>query len=346
MAGYGGVGPSWSGASANLPFNSTPSAAPTSLAGLQANYGQEYEKSVNFNKSNYENIISGFHNSIAQSSAAAAAVDAGYNNLYDTSMSTIRGMFAGRNTEIQDSAKQTGASMMQGLIDSGLGNTTVQASMKRGVEGDMHKRLTESANQEAGTTAGYQNQIRQAQLSAQERSNQALMGLQGNQLGMMERVNALYPNAGMYGQLAQQLGTSEQQKSNAGRMGVGGIGGASGGGGYTPVPLRSYAPWYSGGGNVPQAYGGGGSFGSWAGSPISGGGSGWGGSGGSGGGFDWGGAGGAISVGAENTGRFDWGGAGGAISGGAYDAAVYESQVDPYSGGWSSGSGGGYGGDF
>lgn len=239
------------------------STPPTSAAGLTANYQQEYAKSLAMNQSNYNNILRGYQQALAQHNAAQQAIDAGYNSMYNEVIGQIQGITQTREREIGEAATRQASQEQQSLIDRGLGNTTVQQSVNRGIESDKQKSITNVRNEFAGLQASYQNQIRQAQLAAQGRGAQELLGIQRSQLDWMNSVNASYPNAGMYAQLAQQFGQAAAQNAAAGRYGGGSFGGGGGnmgmglGGrqvGYVPSPAPGF-----GGGYIPgMGIGGGG----------------------------------------------------------------------------------------
>lgn len=231
----------------DLPWNATPSPAPTSLPGLTANYQSEYAKSLGMNQANYQNILAGYQNLISQQNT-------GYQNLYNTVLGQLAGAETSRNTEIQDAAKAELGKETQSLINRGLGNTTVQQAVASGVDANKQRRLTEVANQFAQMRAGYQYQIGSAQLGN-------LAGLSRAQLDMMERVNAGYPDAGMYGQLAGMFGQAAgigagADRNRGGGTSYGTYGGMGLGGprlGYTTapsagVPQASYTPAVSTGG--------------------------------------------------------------------------------------------------
>lgn len=236
-----------------LPWDSTPSPAPTSLPGLTANYQSEYAKSMNMNAANYGNILAGYQNLIAQQNT-------GYTNLYNTVMNQLQGAETSRKTEIGDMAKSELGSASQSLIDRGLGNTTVQSAVSSGVEANKQRRLTEVANQFAQMRAGYQQQLGQAQLGN-------IAGLSKAQLDFMNSVNAGYPDAGMYGQLAMMFG----QAAGAGAGGYdkgrgpgytgpsmpyGGFGLGGPKLGYTPAA----SPYFGGSGFNPAPVSTGGSY--------------------------------------------------------------------------------------
>lgn len=60
---------------------------------------------------------------------------------YDTAAQRIEGIGGAATEEVDRSARRNFASGRQGLISSGLGNTTIQSSLQRGVEDDRQRQL-------------------------------------------------------------------------------------------------------------------------------------------------------------------------------------------------------------
>lgn len=231
---------------------------------LGQQYQNAYSSSLQQNKSNYDNIMAGYRQTLASQTANQQAITAGYSTLYNDVLAGIKGIGASRDTDIGNAAVANLGKGTQSLIDRGLGNTTVQDSMARAVESDKQRELTANANQVAGLTAQYGSQLGLAGLSARQGQVDRDTQLNLNQLGFMNSVNAGYPNAGMYGQLAQQFGQAGaadknakliQQQSGAG-LASGFTGSPGPRVGYTPAPV----PSYGGGGGLDYSGGGGGGY--------------------------------------------------------------------------------------
>lgn len=97
----------------------------------------------------------------------------------------------------------------------------------------------------AQLSAGYQSQIGQAGLGFRGNAVLANSQLAQNQLGWMNSINAQYPDAGQYSQLAQMYGAQSQADKDRQAMmklysGMGG--GAFAGGGIGGTPGLGYAP--------------------------------------------------------------------------------------------------------
>jgi hypothetical protein len=96
----------------------------------------------------------------------------------------------------------------------------VQASVQRGLTLDEAKAQVALSNQTAGLTAGYMSQLGLAGLGY---SNQAILqntAEANQQLGFMNSVMMPYPNAGMYGQLAQGYGALQAANAANARLGM------------------------------------------------------------------------------------------------------------------------------
>lgn len=258
----------------SLPFNA-PSVNPfqyagspqMALASLGPAYNSAYGNALALNAANYNNILGGYQNAVGNQVGALGDVGSGYDQLLQQVTQGIQGTQASQAQAIRDAyAKQSGQAA-QDMVSRGLGNTTVQQAVQRGLTLDQQKAQTGLQNQFAQLQAGYQSQIGGAKLQAQQQAALANAALQQAQLGFMERVNAPYPDAGLYGQLAQQYGGAMQafqdRQALLGNRPRGGImGGAPASIGYTA----------SGGGFPAFRAGGGGGYGGFDAMPGGGGG--------------------------------------------------------------------------
>jgi hypothetical protein len=292
-AGYGVIGgalPFGTGG-ANM-FQGLQGDPATAMANLGQNYATAYGDALAMNQQNYGNILAGYQQTGQSQQAAYGAAGGalgqslfetaqGYGTLGANVAGTLTGAEASRRQDITDAYAAQRGSAQQSLASRGLGNTTVTDSVLGGIGLDEQKAQSNLANQFATTRAGYQSQIGQAGLGFRGNAAQAVAGqanlataantgLAQNQLGFQERVNAGYPNAGMYGQLAQQFGAIGQ--ANADRAQIAALAarrfptsgtppqiGAqyvpAGGGFPTPNPGYGGAAGYAGGGGVPGGMG-------------------------------------------------------------------------------------------
>ena len=221
------------------------------LNSLGSDYANAYQSSLAMNQTNYNNILSGYSSLMSSQQAAEAPITAGYGQLENQVMGTIQGITASQQQAIKDVyAQQSGAASQQ-MINSGLGNSTVQQSVQRGLTLDEQKAQVALANQQAQLTAGYQSNLGLAGLNWQQQALGQNTGLGVQQLNWMNSVNATYPNAGMYAQLAQGYGAMQAAQQARGMLGGGsGLTGTYGATGFTP-PTYPQSVQASGGGMTP-----------------------------------------------------------------------------------------------
>lgn len=209
----------------NVDFGGAPD---MDFANPERSYKSAYTAAANINRQLYDAQMSGHAKRIQEYQTANQGLIGGYRGLQKAVMRQLAGTNRANLTDIADRYTALSGQMSQQLIDRGLGNTTVQQSVQRGVEADFSKESTRSNNLFAQLQAQTRSNLGQARLAAMERGMGFLSGLQGDQLAMMERVSAPYPDAGLYAQLAQMGG-------GGGGMGMSGLPGL-------PGPSRGNAP--------------------------------------------------------------------------------------------------------
>ena len=226
-------------------------------------YASAYQAALKVNQQNYNNILKGYQVALRQQQKMTRGITQGYGQLSGQVLSDIQGIDASQRQAIADAYAQQSGSAAQSLISRGLGNTTVQDSIQRGLALDKAKADVALSNQTAQLQAGYRSQLGMAGLGYRNLAQQQRAALQNQQLGFMGSVQAQYPDAGLYAQmLSQQRGmaagmfgpgsyvTHEQPASQAGRdmlgsnaLSLGGYGGMTpeqnysmsiGGGSYGP----------------------------------------------------------------------------------------------------------------
>ena len=209
-----------------LNFGSVPS---------QTDYMGAYSNALNLNEQNYGNILQGYQGLGASQVGAQNQIQQGYGNLSSAVLGDIQGIGASQSQAIQDTYAQQSGNSAQQMINSGLGNTTVQQSVQRGNLLDEQKAQTGLANQMAQLTAGYQSSLGLAGLNYANQANMQNTALGSQQLGFMNSVNSPYPNAQAYNDYALQQQTLAMAQRAAGSGSLltrgGGGGGISGGGG-------------------------------------------------------------------------------------------------------------------
>ena len=259
MGSYGGYdGGDFSGYQfqSALPFGNSSGAgaigarSPGQVAGA---YQGAYNNALAMNQSNYQNVIGGYQRLLSQQTTAQQAIQSGYRNLYNDVVTRVEGIGRARAEQINRSSAAQLAASSQQLIDRGLGNTTIQSSVNRGVEADRNLAQLQLSDQVAERTAGYMSNLGLAGLSAQERGLNDTNRIGLSQLGFMDSVQARYPDAGMYAQLAQGLGAANQGNRGGGAYGGGSFYGSGAGRGQQ----LGYVPsqYYSGSGSVPYPVG-------------------------------------------------------------------------------------------
>lgn len=230
-------------------------------ANLGSNYTSAYQNALAMNQQNYGNILAGFQQTMGAQNQAQNQIQAGYGRLQGDVLAGIQGIGASQGQAIKDAYAQQSGAQAQNLVARGLGNTTVANSVQRGLTLDKQKADIALANQIAGLTAGYQSNLGLAGLNFGNQANMQNTALANQQLGWMNSVNAPYPNASLYGQLATQYGASQQQ----GRLTDALAAAQAGGGGQRGLGLGAYTPAGGGftrtndfgGGNATQGVPGG-----------------------------------------------------------------------------------------
>lgn len=225
-SGFGGAYSGYGGGNViqgNLPFQSS----------LGGGYAGAYQSALNQNKQNYQNVLAGYQQTMQQQQSQQANVAQGYTNLYQSILGELQGSNTAQQQLINRQYDAQRGAQSQSLINRGLGNTTVQSAVDRGLSMDQSLAQNANAQQFAQLQAGYHNQIGLASQAYQGDSINRQVGLAGQQLDFMNSVSAPYPNAGMYAQIAAMNGQNDNP------YGKGGIGGIKGGaGGMTVNPSR------------------------------------------------------------------------------------------------------------
>lgn len=220
----------------NLPFQNASQAGVIggTPGQLSAAYNSAYSNALAMNTANYNNILKGYQDTASAQANAFSGIQRGYAKTTRAVMDQIQGVDASAQQQITDRyANQQGAAL-QSLVNSGLGNSTVTSSIARGLTADESKARVDLANQMAQLRAGYTSQLGQAQLGFRTNAAMANTGLAQNQLQWMNTVNAPYPDANMYAQLAQQYGMAQQMARDRGALSAPSSGGAAPGLGYAP----------------------------------------------------------------------------------------------------------------
>lgn len=240
MAQLFGAGGGFAGYSAGgaLPFGGgggVYGAASGDPGAIAADYTKSYNSALAMNQANYNNILAGYQKSLASQTSAQQAIQAGYSNLYNDVLGRISSEGESRRQGIDRASAQTLAKSSQQLIDRGLGNSTIQTSVNRGVEADRNFQQLNLSDQLARQSADYMSRLGLAGLGSEQRGQDAMLGQFNRQLDFMNSVTAKYPDAGMYGQLAMQAGQAKAAERGAYQTGGGSFAG-------NPGPRAGYVP--------------------------------------------------------------------------------------------------------
>jgi hypothetical protein len=172
------------------------------LGSIANNYASAYNDALRANQQNYQNILQGYQQVLQQQQASQQPIMQGYQQLQSQVLGDIQGIGASQQQAIADVYAQQQGQASQGLISRGLGNTTVQNAVSRGLTLDQQKANVALSNQLAQLTAGYRSQLGGAALNYQNQANMQNTALASQQLGMMAGLQIPFPSAGAYSALA------------------------------------------------------------------------------------------------------------------------------------------------
>lgn len=224
------------GANALQGLNGSPYQA---LSALGSDYASAYNSALSTNQQLYNNILSGYTNTMNNQVNAENQVSQGYGTLYRNVLGAIKGIGASESQSIADAYAQQQGQSQQQMINAGLGNSTVLQSQAQGNLLQEQKAQVALTNQTQGLTAGYMSQLGTEALQYQNQAIQQNTGLASSELNWMNSVAAPYPNAGMYASLAQGYGAAAA--ANAARGALGGNG-PMGGPNFTQTPTPADYP--------------------------------------------------------------------------------------------------------
>ncbi len=214
---------------------------------VAADYRGAYNDALAMNQSLYNNIFQGYQQAVSAQTTAQQAIQAGYSNLYNQVIDRVSGVGKAREANINDSAAQLLARETQGNVDKGLGNSTIANSLARGVEGDRQRRLMENDDQTNRLVGEYMSNLGLAGLRSAEGGIDDTTNLSEHERQWMNSVQAKYPDAGLFAELARTAGAEKGSGAGGGMFGGGSFAGS-------PAPRVGYVP---GGGPYGGAGGGG-----------------------------------------------------------------------------------------
>lgn len=221
-----------------------------------AQYKSAYKAALSLNQQNYANILKGYQQTMDEQKAAQQAVVAGYDQLQGDVLNRLSGSNAAAIQAINDRYSHDQGKAAQQLVSRGLGNTTVQSAVNRGLSLDRAKAELGAQNQLQQNIANYQTQIGMGKLGYQGSAVGQNTSLAVKQLDWMDSVKAPYPDAGAYMKVAEMKARAQPPMyPSFGPMGGGG-GYPPIGGGYPPIG-PGFPPGGGGGGGGWQDVGGG-----------------------------------------------------------------------------------------
>jgi hypothetical protein len=204
------------GIQGNLPFQAGAGALGSAIGGgVGAAYTSAYSAALAQNQTQYQNILQGYQQTAQRQQADQNSILQRFDNLGGQVMNTIQGVDQSQLQAIQNTYAQQQGQTAQGLINSGLGNTTVLGGMQQGNTTAEAQAETAVRNQFAQLEAGYQSQLGS---QAANYANQATLqntALAGQQLNWMNSVQMQYPNAQSYQNAAMYQGQLGQQQAFA-----------------------------------------------------------------------------------------------------------------------------------
>lgn len=152
-----------------------------------------YEAYLQANQTNYNNIISGYNTLASALCASGQKIQAGYCALEKSVLGTIACACKSQMEAVQATYTQNNANTQQQMINAGLGNSTVLASLQAGNVSQEAQAQTAVKDQFAQLYAGYQSSLGQAALAYQGQLQQEQAALGECQLKFMAGINITPP---------------------------------------------------------------------------------------------------------------------------------------------------------
>lgn len=211
--GSGGLGPSYGYRAPNpiaggLPFPSQQAAGSIPFGGnpaqLSQSYANAYNSALAMNQQNYQNVLKGFQDALNAQAQKQHNTQVQHYELENQIRNDLNLAGSTRRQEIQDEYARLAGAQSQQLIDRGLGNSTVQASVNRGLALDEAKAQNQLAEQVANLRAQYGSNLGLARIAQHGQGSREATALTQAQLDFMNSVQSPYPDAGLYASLAQQ----------------------------------------------------------------------------------------------------------------------------------------------
>lgn len=208
---------------------------------LMNQYYREYANALKLNTQNYQNLLHSYAGMSTQGLAGGTAGQMAYQQLGNQVQDVLGGAEGAQRQELADIYNMNLGKAQQGLINSGLGNTTVGLSAQRGLTYDYGKQLTNLAAQTAQMRAGYMSQLGSAGIQALMGGYQQMGQLGGQYLGALASYRTPYPSWPQN----QTVSTSQSHSVTTDPPQQSPVNTYPGGTGYASQPA-SFAPRYLG----------------------------------------------------------------------------------------------------
>lgn len=164
-------------------------------------YAQAYNNYLSANQTNYNNIVAGYNSLANTLYGATQNIQQGYTALSAQVLGTLQCSEKSQLQAVQCTYTKQNAMQQQQSINSGLGNSTVLASLQRGVAACEARAQTAVQNQYANTIAGYQSNLGLASLNYQNQAAMEQAGLGTQALGFLASVQIPPPCMAGYAQM-------------------------------------------------------------------------------------------------------------------------------------------------
>jgi hypothetical protein len=218
MSGYGNLGAAQGAAQGNITqgYGNLYGQTGSAYGQLQgAQMGNQNAINQGYTQAGYQQvgaqqgINQGYNQLGAQQNAAGSQILGGYGGLENQVMSTIQGVGQSQAQQIADITAQNQGQAQQGMISSGLGNTTAEQSVQSGIMLQGQKADVALSNQLAQLGAGYESSIGGAQLNYANQLNTQNTALGAQQLGFQNQ--AYQQNTALQGQQLNYQNLANQQ---------------------------------------------------------------------------------------------------------------------------------------
>ncbi|WDI44767.1 hypothetical protein [Bremerella sp. P1] len=181
---------------------------------LPARIDQAYQDAKNANEERYQDIL-GQYNTLGQDALAESKARQGYltgmaQDRVNQAMGIVSGMGAGEANRINRAYDELASRQHQNLTSRGLNASTIKPTVQSAVERDRQDSLMQLGDRlRSGYLGAYLPTSGDLLNTAGQTSGgniDLMTGIQQNKLGFMERRNDVYPDLGLYAQLAQAYG--------------------------------------------------------------------------------------------------------------------------------------------